>query len=302
MKNRNLFLIAMITLAIGIFFASCKKTETPGTPPVTGEALFSYVADGYTVTFTNESTISGTVTYAWDFGDDSTSTEKSPVHTYAKKGTYTVTLTVTDAQGGTHPVSTDVAVNKKTRISLTDDSFSDWDAVTEDNLIVHFSDTISNVVTAAKFDYDANMVYVYVKYTGVDSLWYDVFMDNDNDTLTGSRNWLWPMMGAEYLIEGQFSKQGEGAATATSFYFNGATQDAWSWGTDKPFPQGYLTIGTIKESGGTVTMEFGLSRDKIPGLNNDIVQIAIMLSDPVTWSDIGHIPNPGGAGFTIDMK
>ncbi len=301
MKNRNLFLIAMIALAIGVFFASCKKDTTPATPAITGEALFSFVADGYTVTFTNESTVSGTVTYAWDFGDDSTSTKKDPVHTYASKGTYTVTLTVTDAQGGTHTVSTDVAVNKKTRISLTDNSFSDWDAVTEDNLIVHFSDTVPNVVTEAKFDYDANMVYVYIKYTGVDSLWFDVFMDNDNDTLTGSRNWLWPGMGAEYLIEGQFAVSG-GADASNSFYFTGSDQSAWSWADDKPFPQGYLTVGNVEESGGTVTIEFGLSRDKIPDLNKDIVQIAVMLSDPVSWNDIGHVPNPGGAGFTLDMQ
>ena len=300
MKNRNFILTLMIALAIGVFFASCKKTPQ-GPAPITGEALFTYVADGYTVTFTNTSTVSGTVTYNWDFGDDSTSTEKNPVHTYLKKGTYHVTLNVLDEQGGKHSVSTDVAVNKKTRISLTDNSFSDWDAVTEDNLIVHFSDTVPNVVSEAKFDYDANMVYVYIKYTGVDSLWFDTFMDNDNDTTTGSRNWLWPDMGAEYLIEGQFAKEG-GAAAAGSFYFNGATQDAWSWADDKPFPQGFLTMGTITNSGGTVTMEFGLSREKIPGLNNDVTQIAIMLSDPVTWGDIGHIPNPGGAGFTLDMK
>lgn len=298
MKKQILFVL--MGLAVSIFFASCKKTPS-GPPPITGEALFSYVADGYTVTFKDESTISGSnLSYVWNFGDDSTSAKKDPVHTYAKKGTYKVTLTVTDAQGGKHPVSTDVAVSKKTRISLTDNSFSDWDAVTEDSLIVHFSDTVQNVVSVAKFDYDASMVYVYIKYTGVDSLWFDVFMDNDNDTTTGNRNWIWPKMGADYLIEGQLAKPN--AAPASSFYFNGATQDAWSWGADKPFPQGFYKLGTIKESGGTVTIEFGLSRDKIPGLNHDFVQIAIMLSDPVTWSDVGHIPNPGGAGFTLHMK
>lgn len=40
-------------------------------------------------------------TYLWDFGDGSTSTLKTPTHTYAEPGTYLVTLTVTDAEGRT---------------------------------------------------------------------------------------------------------------------------------------------------------------------------------------------------------
>jgi PKD repeat protein len=34
--------------------------------------------------------------FAWDFGDGNKSTEQNPVHTYAKVGEYTATLTVTD--------------------------------------------------------------------------------------------------------------------------------------------------------------------------------------------------------------
>ncbi len=41
----------------------------------------------------------GIVSYEWDFGDTTTGTGVSPGHTYEDGGTYTVTLTVTDAQG-----------------------------------------------------------------------------------------------------------------------------------------------------------------------------------------------------------
>ncbi|WP_141706506.1 PKD domain-containing protein, partial [Methanosarcina sp. A14] len=35
----------------------------------------------------------------WDFGDGSTSTDANPAHTYAVAGTYTVNLTVSNADG-----------------------------------------------------------------------------------------------------------------------------------------------------------------------------------------------------------
>ena len=44
------------------------------------------------IEFSNLSTNAGS--YTWDFGDGNTSTQVSPVHTYANAGTYTVTLTV----------------------------------------------------------------------------------------------------------------------------------------------------------------------------------------------------------------
>jgi PKD repeat protein len=37
--------------------------------------------------------------YSWDFGDGATSSEENPVHTYSDDAVYTVTLTVTDANG-----------------------------------------------------------------------------------------------------------------------------------------------------------------------------------------------------------
>ena len=299
-KQKLLTAIAFFAM-IGILFNACKKNDDP--TPITGEALFEYVVNGYEITFTNTSTITGsTFTYAWDFGDSKgTSTEENPVYVYDTKGEYTVTLTVTDEQGGTHPIATSIVVAKASPVKLDDNSFADWDGVKGEGFEVHFSDTIANIVKEAKFDFDANMVYGYIKYEGVDSVWFDAFMDNDNDTLTGSRNWVWPNTGSEYLIEGQFAKEG-GAEVSSSFYFTGATQDAWSWADDKPFKEGYLTVGTITNSGGTVMLEFGLARDKVTDLDNDVVQIGIMLSDPVTWGDIGYVPDPGAAGFTIDMK
>ena len=51
-----------------------------------------------TVNFTNQST-GLNLTYSWDFGDDSTSTEINPTHFYAYEDTFQIILTVTDVNG-----------------------------------------------------------------------------------------------------------------------------------------------------------------------------------------------------------
>lgn len=42
----------------------------------------------------------GAISFLWDFGDGTSSTDLRPVHTYADSGSYTVTLTVQDPYGG----------------------------------------------------------------------------------------------------------------------------------------------------------------------------------------------------------
>jgi PKD repeat protein len=63
-------------------------------------AAFEHEVSGLTVSFADGSSDPGGVSsWSWAFGDGATSTEADPSHTYAEDGTYTVTLTVTDADG-----------------------------------------------------------------------------------------------------------------------------------------------------------------------------------------------------------
>lgn len=69
--------------------------------PAAPIADFSYAVDGLSVSFTNTSTDMNNdiVSYSWDFGDGSTSSEMSPTYAYATAGAYTVSMTVIDAEG-----------------------------------------------------------------------------------------------------------------------------------------------------------------------------------------------------------
>ena len=59
-----------------------------------------------TVNFTDEST--GDITSClWDFGDNKTSTEENPAHTYDNPGIYTVSLSVSGSGGSDSEVKAD---------------------------------------------------------------------------------------------------------------------------------------------------------------------------------------------------
>ncbi len=80
---------------------SVAPTATPGTTDVGMTVSFASFASGGT----------GALTYAWEFGDGTTSALGDPTHPYIIGGTYSVTLTATDSRGVSTTGAVSVTVN-----------------------------------------------------------------------------------------------------------------------------------------------------------------------------------------------
>ena len=77
-------------------------SEAPNQPPTVKVSALPVGGDApLTVRFSSQAvdTDGGIATYRWDFGDGGSATEPSPVHTFARAGVFTATLTVTDDDG-----------------------------------------------------------------------------------------------------------------------------------------------------------------------------------------------------------
>jgi len=103
----NLKSITLLIVAAALIIGCKKKTEE-----ILPTSNFSF--DGtskrapQTVMFTNTST--DAVSYAWDFGDGTSSTEESPKHQYKNGGAFTVSLTSKNQTGKSNILSKQMIV------------------------------------------------------------------------------------------------------------------------------------------------------------------------------------------------
>jgi PKD repeat protein len=92
-KGIKIISILFLTLT---FFVGCEDDDDNQLPVI--EAGFTHTINQVTGTVTFINTSSNADAYSWDFGDDTTSTEINPIHTY-ESGTYTIVLEADNAAG-----------------------------------------------------------------------------------------------------------------------------------------------------------------------------------------------------------
>jgi len=116
MRSSKYFLFAglmILILALAVPGASASDNSQSGyitvglTPVAQFDAHYAFTTIPTRVEFTDSSLGSTPMTWQWDFGDGSTSTDQNPSHTYIQRGTYTVKLTINNAYGSSSAIKKD---------------------------------------------------------------------------------------------------------------------------------------------------------------------------------------------------
>ena len=268
-------LIVLCTVAAMLPNLSCKKEKNNASGL---KAVFSYVADGFKVNFTDYST--NAKEYLWEFGDTGTSTLANPIHVYRSKGEFLAKLTVTNGQETNTFIDTVFVAGPNIKI---DGDFTDWTYVDFSNVNEAGSGgTLLGVKTFAS----AASLNFYLEGTADFNLAVmDMYLDADNNPATGFQFWAYPAAsGAEYLFEGSVP-----GAWGDVLIHTGGDNDGWSWDAVSTFEE-MIKFSEIKNADGKKVVEFSIKRDGL-GVLKSYVNFAIQESDE-GWSMIGSIPVP----------
>lgn len=126
MKKLLLLIMTMLSLSSYQLSASSLESQTPVAMP--DSFAYDCVADFYydnfgtSVSFYNNSWASSPIiAYSWDFGDNSTSTDINPTHTYTSPGIYYVTLTIS-----TNTCSTSMILEVWVDMIIIQDCYADF--------------------------------------------------------------------------------------------------------------------------------------------------------------------------------
>lgn len=277
MKLRTLKLAGMLA-TITLLTGACEEEDENKNQL---NAVFSYVADGFKVNFTDFS--ENAKEYTWDFGDGSEgSTKPNPVHVYTEKGEFLVSLTVANESGTGTFVDTVYVSGPNIKI---DGDLTDWDYVPYS--IVNPENEGGNLLAVKTFASPGHINFYFEGKPEMRLSIIDLYIDADNNAETGFKAWMYPVgSGADFLIEGAFDNNNPDASSGTMFRHS-APDNGWGWEAAYTFSE-VLKFSKITSSGGKNIIEFSLDR-KALGTHKGFINFAMLEMDS-GWTQIGDLP------------
>lgn len=300
--------------AVFAFVACSGDDETTDGGNMTLSADFDFVVEEGTgkVTFTNKS--ANATEYEWEFGDEDEgfSSEKDPVYTYAKGGSYSVTLTALDAMGNYKDTTRTVdIVLAKPEVSITiDNEYGDWDnipwredikldgdlekiktAATNNTLYVHLRgpkelfNTAQKISAGLDLDYDLNTGFPEKRYKDGKS-GADVMQE-----IAGFHIWGWraeqSKIGWDWIKDGWIEWVSK--VVGEEVYME--------WKLDLTYAR--TQVLTNNEVFQVTTIEDFSQFAKTVSTEN--IRMYIWLRD-AKWAYVGQAPAPGETPFTIELN
>jgi len=318
------FLFAAVIAMVAVVATSCEKLK----------ADFKPKADGLTVKF--ENTSKGADSFAWNFGDEATSTEKNPTHTYAAAGSYKVTLV---ASNGKESDKKELTIEVEGEgefvklIDVTDNSLADWDKVPEGYVFTEICPDDAQLLGLKSVKVCADAQYVYVlaepdPETITDLAWvpFHIYLNTDNSDATGGYGDEFADANADVLIEGAvfgsetattLEEAAISYAPATFKWWGEVGGSGWDFWTDPSTThdatdkwgaivgEGDLAECMSQFVDGKIEIQF--MRELIPtdaGWNEDAFGIGFDIQQ--NWSSVGILPQvaateAGGVGYAPKM-
>ena len=274
MKKNIVYLLGL--LSVTFFTLSCEKDKAGSGL----KSVFSYVADGYKVNFTNYS--ANATEYSWDFGDGSgqTTTKRNPEHIFTRKGDFLVSLT---AKNGTETnVFKDTVSIIGPNIKI-DGDFTDWQYVSfsAENPVT-FPGTLRGIKTFA----GSTDIFFYLEGTSnMNMEIIDIYIDKDNNKNTGFITFLYPAgSGADILLEGS------PAAGWGDVFSHIGPGNGFAWNPFASFAD-VMRISPIRAAGGKKVIEFSIKKTALGPVSGS-VNLAIIESTS-GYAEVGKIPESG---------
>lgn len=270
MRNNIICLVGLLVLALGI--TSCKKDDNgSGT-----KAVFSYVADGYKVNFTNFST--NAISFRWDFGDQSgeTSTSKTPQHIFTKKGDFLVTLTAKNGADSSTFADTVTVTGPNIKI---DGDFADWQYV--EYTYVNPPAYPGNLLAVKTFASSTDINFYLEGTADMKIELFDMYLDADNDPATGFSTFLYPAgSGADFLCEG--SPLGSG-----DVFKHSGPPAGFTFAPVASFAEA-MNFSSIMTVSGKKAIEFSIKKSALGTIKNFVNFCFVELTSG--YADVGKIP------------